>query len=336
MTNKKAKKKKAKKPRTNRVSAGSLTNKVGAGKAARKSQPTLTNAMVKAWGFECDDMVAAALKYKGNLIDRLKRSKALRDEWARGRFLRDISQFAAVGMTKAESATRLDIPLGEFEERLNDPEAADIWSRAQINTLVQLKTGLLESAMAGKGAAIKRFERILQEERPESALDICRVSIDQMTFIAGVTRQTLHNWVTLEGLSRNGDATFDLRVFVKWFEDFSQRKVNVTPKVAPKDGLRDYKELDKKMDVEERIGKLLPRDEVIKGLVARLRQFLTLWDRLVDGVCDKCANLPKQGVAEILQKFKDELRGEFCKVEIEMKLTDEQNKKLGDLLKELE
>lgn len=320
MTNKKAKpkKKKAKK------------------KAVRKRPPPLTNGMVKSWGFECDDMVAAALKYKGNFLDRLKRSKALRDAWDRGRFLRDISQFASVAMTKAEVALKLEISLGAFETLLSDPEAADIWTRAQINALVQLKTGLLASAMAGKPAALKSFERILQEERPAGELNIYSLSIEQMAIVAGVTRQTLDKWVTEGTLTRKGDKTFDLRVFIEWFEGFCQRKVKVTPQLNSLDEMKNIKTLALRREYDLELGKLLPRDEVIAGYVGRLQQFLMLWDRLADGVADKCVNLPKQGVDEILAKFKDELRGEFVKVEIEMKLTDEQLAELVKFLEKLE
>lgn len=319
MTNKKNKKKKAKK------------------KAAKKRQPPLTNAMVKAWGFECDDIVAAAVKYKGNLIDRLKRSKALRDAWDRGRFLRDISQFAYAGATKAQVATKLRIDLPAFEEMLSAPEASDIWITAQNNGEIEVLMGVKAEATAGNKAALKSLGRIYQNERPAgSVLDLYRMTIDQMCYITGITRQTLHAWVTEYKLPRNGDKTFDLRVFIKWFEIFTQRKVNVTPQVTGEDSLRELKAVQLKNKIEEDVGKLLPRDEVIKGLVARLRQFLTLWDRLVDGVCDKCANLPKQGVDVILALFKDELRGEFCKVEFEMKLNESQVAELETFLKRLE
>lgn len=303
---------------------------------AAKPKPKITKAIVKSLAFSCDNITDAAVMVTGNLVDRLTRSAALRRAWSRGRFLRDISQFASVAMTKAEAATRLDLPLGAFEQLLSDPEAADVWSRAQINTLVQLKTGVLEAAKAGKQFALKSYERILQEERPAGDLDIYGLSIEQMALVADVSRMTLHKWVTEGGLTRKGDLTFDLRVFIKWFEGFSQRKVNVSPQVSSVDEMKDIKTLALKRDFDLARGKLIERDAVVKGYVGRLQQFLAIWERLVDGVCDKCANMPKAGVREILDKFKDELRGEFCNVEIEMKLSDSQHKKLENLLKELE
>lgn len=304
----------------------------------KKTKPKLqiTKAVVKSLAFSCENITDAAVLVAGNLVDRLKRSKALRGAWARGRFLRDISSFASVAMTKAEAATRLDLSLGAFEQLLSDPEAADIWTRAQIGTLVQLKTGVLAAAMAGKPAAIKSFERILQEERPDGELDIYGLTIEQMTLVAGVTRMTLHNWVTKEGLTRKSDLTFDLRVFFKWFEGFCQRKVNVTPQVSAVDEMKDIKTQALKRAFDLDRGKLIERDAVVTGYVGRLRQFLAIWNRLIDGVCEKCANMPKAGIAEILAMFKDELRGEFCRVDIEMKITDSQHKKLENLLKELE
>ncbi len=305
-------------------------------KAKRKAQPKLTNAMCRKWGFECETMTQAAVNYSGNLVDRLGRSKALMASWQRGRFLRDISQFAAAGLTKAEVAVKLAIELGEFERQLSEPEAADVWQRGQIDTLARLKMGILASAMAGKPASLARFERILQSEKPDGALDIYRMTEKQMIVIAGVSRQTIHAWVTEKGLSRNSDMTFDLRVFVKWFEGHSQRKVNVSPVAAGPDEHRDVKTARLKLLYDEEIGRLVPRDSVIAGLVGRLQQFLTIWDRLVESVADKCLNMPKAGVLEILGKFKDQLCAEFAKVDIEMKLSPQQQAELERLLKKLQ
>lgn len=303
---------------------------------AAKPKLQITKATVKSLGFSCDNMTDAAVLVAGNLVDRLKRSTALRQAWARGRFLRDISSFASVAMTKAEAATRLDLPLGAFETLLSDPEAADVWTRAQRDTLMQLKTGILTAAMAGNQAALKRFERILQEDRPDGDLDICSLSIEQMVFVTGVTRMTLHKWVTEGGLTRKGDLTFDLRVFIKWFEGFSQRKVNVTPQVVGEDSLRDLKakQLSDRIDVER--GKLIPRDAVVGGYVARTQWDLDFYDRNIDGVCNKCANMPPSGVREILDNFQDQRRLELSKVKIEMKLTDELLAELVSFLKKLE
>ncbi len=305
-------------------------------KTKKKPKLKITQAVVKHLAFSCENIVEAAVLVAGNLVDRLTRSKALRGAWARGRFLRDISQFAAVAMTKAEAATRLELPLGAFERLLGDPEAADIWTRAQINTLVNLKTGLLESAMAGKPAALKSFERILQEERPAGDLDIYSLSIEQMALAADVTRQTIHNWVTEEGLTRKSDKTFDLRVFIKWFEGFCQRKVNVSPQAVGEDAFRDIKTARLKTQFQEEIGKLLPREAVIKGYVGRLQWDNEFWDRNVDSVSDKCANMPKSEVRKILDKFYDQRRLELSKANIEMKLSDELQTELDKFLNKLE
>lgn len=304
----------------------------------KKAEPKLaiSKAVVKRLAFSCENMTDAAVLVKGNLVDRLTRSKALRGAWYRGRFLRDISSFAAVAMTKAEVADRLDLPLGAFERLLSDPEAADVWTRAQRNTLVELKTGILTAAKAGKAAALKSFERILQEERPAGELDIYSLSIDQMCQVAGVTRVTLHKWVSDNGLTRKGDKTFDLRVFIQWFEGFCQRKVNVTPQVSASDEHRDIKTARLKRLYDEERGKLVERAAVIAGYVGRLQWDNEFYDRNIDGVCDKCANLPKQGVREILDKFQDERRLELSKVKIEMKLTKEQHAELERFLKKLE
>lgn len=306
-------------------------------KRKTKRQPVLTNAMVKAWGFECDNMTVAALRYKGSLVSRIHRSTKLQAAWDRGRFLRDIAAFAGAGATKAEVAIQLKIELAIFEEMLADPEAADIWVTAQNNAMLAIKMGIKDQAIAGKPAAIKSLTRIFENERPAGAvLDIFRVTMKQLEAIAQVSRETIHQWYSAKGLTRAGDNTFDLRQVWRWWELYSQRKVNVTPQVGAPDRLRSAKAIREEMGIDVERGKLLSRDEMVTGLVGRLQQFLELWDRMVDGVADKCSNMPKSGVLEILAKFKHELRGEFVKVEIEMKLTDSQRKKLESFLKELE
>jgi hypothetical protein len=302
-----------------------------------KRQPTLTNAMVTAWGFKCENMTEAAVLYKGSLVGRLKRSGALRKAWDRGRFLRNIAQFASAGATKAEVSIQLGVELGAFEVLLADPEASDVWISAQNSAMLAIKMGIKDHAIAGNRTAIKSLERIFGREKPHGAhLDIFKVTMAQLASIAQVSRETVHQWITTKELPRAGDNTFDLRVVWEWFGLFSQRKVNVTPQASTVDEMKDIKTqaLKRAFDLER--GKQIDRDAVVAGYVGRLQQFLALWDRLIDGVCDKCSNMPKQGVAEILAKFKDELRGEFVKVDIEMQLTESQHKELEDFLKKLE
>lgn len=308
-------------------------------KASARPKPKLniSQAVVKDLAFNCANMTDAAILVNGNLITRIDRAKNLSDAWQRGRFLRNISRFAGAGATKAEVAIQLGHELPDFERMLADPEAADIWVTAQNNAMLAVKLGIKDQAIAGKGAAMKSLERVFDNNKPRgTSMDIFKMTIDQMSVIAGITRQTLDKWVTEHGLPRSGDKTFDLRVFVKWFEGFSQRKVNVKPQLTAPDSLRDLKAEKLKDEIDVARKKLLDRDAVIAGYIGRLQQFLTIWDRLADGVADKCANMPKQGVAEILANFKDQLRGEFCKVEIEMKLSDDLHKRLTDILTELE
>lgn len=306
-------------------------------KKKTKRQPPLTNAMVTAWGFKCENMTEAALLHKGNLVGRLKRSAALRKAWDRGRFLRNISQYASAGATKAEVAIQLDIELAHFEERLADPEAADVWISAQNSAMLAVKMGIKDHAIAGKAAAIKSLQRIFESEKPRgSHLDIFKVTMAQLASIAQVSRETIHQWITTKGMPRAGDNTFDLRVVWEWFGIHSQRKVNVTPQVSSVDEMKDIKTLALKRDFDLERGKLIDRDVVIAGYVGRQKWDLEFYDRNIDSVCDKASNLPRQGVREILDKFQDQRRLELSKVHIEMKLTNGQHKKLESLLKELE
>ncbi len=322
MTNKKAKNKKKKKAKN---------------KPAKKRQPPLTNAMVKAWGFECDNLVDAAVKYKGNLIDRLTRSKALRNAWDRGRFLRTLGDLVLSGTSQPDIAVELDIDAGKFDKFIaGDIEAADIWWRSRRELRRRVNSGVVDAACVGKKEALKSVERILNEGRSDPIGINFRVNEGQMMSITGVSRQTLHKWRTERIMPFEGDGTYDLRKVWQWFEGFSQRKVNVTPQIGAEDSLRELKAVQLKDRIDVDRGKLIERDKVIAGYVGRTKWDLEFWDRNIDGVTDKCANMPKAGVREILDKFQDQRRLELSKVEIEMKLTDKQHKRLESFLKELE
>ncbi len=285
-----------------------------------KRQPALTVTMVKAWGFECDNMTTAALKYKGNLVGRLKRSKPLTAAWQRGRFLRNIAGFAGAGATKAEVAIQLGHDLTAFEELLAEPEAADVWVTAQNNAMLAIKMGIKDQAIEGKPAAIKSMTRIFENERPAgTVLDVYKVTMKQLASIAQVTRETVHQWISNKGLTRAGDNTVDMRQAWQWWEIYSQRKVNVTPQANAPDDHRDVKTARLKLLYDEERGKLLPRDAVIAGLVARSQKLITIFDRRKNEIAGLCVNQPAVSIAKVLEKFFEETRRDMCQIDIELK-----------------
>ena len=322
------------------------TKKKAAKKPAKKSEAVsvkksaakkrITNPEVRRLGFRCETLTDAAAKCSGDLIARLKKSKKLRAQWDRGRFLRKVSLLAAKAATMAETADQVEMSPAQFEELMaTDIEVADIWQAAQMDTLLDIKGGIVESAKAGKAPAIKSVERIFLTEHAAPINDFASVTIKQMCVLCNITRPTLDDWVKYKGLSRSSENTFDLRVFIKWFEGFSQRKVNVSPKVTPEDELRDLKAIEKRIVIDERRGVLLSRDEVIAWRIGFLQRFCQATERRGPDVAGLCENQPKRIIEELLGDFFSEIRKELCEVPEELKLEEDTTKELAGFFEKI-
>ena len=241
-------------------------------------------------------------------------------------------------MTVSEAAGALKMAGGgkALRELLdNDVEAADVWNQARFATMIKVKEAVVAAAIDGKPAAAKQIENLLRQEIAKPAFDFRHVNINQLTELTGKTRQTVHDWHTKYGLSRNSDKTYNLFVFFEWFEEFTLNKR--TPNSAAQvDPFKAAKTKQLENVLKEQSGQLIPRQQVMAGHVARCQALVSAMDRKAKELSLLMVNQPAVKMEEMLSIFFSDLRRAQCQVPDELMLPAEVAEKFGELLKMLD
>jgi len=238
---------------------------------------------VRRLGFECEDLAAADIilgkerpRLRKTLDGYIKKHPELGRAWERGQLLRNIRACAAAIMTVSQAAKLLGFNRGaELRELLDtDGEIRDIWEQTRIQAIAAAKQALAEAAKEGNQRAIKAIEGFLYDEGEGRAVNInySQLSINQAADLFGVTRQTIYDWYTKNGLARNVDGSINLKGAIEWYGNFVKRRPD--GRVLPADRLRDLKAEEKKIDLAQRRHQLLDREEVTAGLLGR-------WQKIV-------------------------------------------------------
>jgi phage terminase Nu1 subunit (DNA packaging protein) len=194
---------------------------------------------------------------------------------------------------------------------------------------------LAEAAKAGNQAAIKAIEVFLRDEGegPSPRADYGRLSISQLAELFGVTRQTVYDWYTKQGLARNADSTFDLKVAIRWFEEFTLKKVSKGKEIlGDPDPLRTIRARKLALDLERQRGQLLDRETVIAGQVARFANLIEALEKLCREVAMMVVNQPAERIREILETWKNDVIVAQRQVPEELQLTPPAAGKLGECL----
>jgi len=315
----------------------STQKKRSTSKSAKKQAQRLpiNAAEIKKLAFENETLTqAAALIPEVNLLEVLGKYSTLEKAWQRGAFLKSLADLATSAATHIETEETLGLGFGELENLIaTDKEIADVWKRSRIKTVVALKRSIVNGVLEGNLASARQLEAILKRELATTAIDMTRLTILQMTELVDRPRQTLHEWHTKYGLPRNSDKTFSLAVFLKWFEEFTIKKVNIKP--IETDSLKDEKAKQLRMRTEEMKGNLLDRNEVIVGLIARDRALLDAFSKQVDNLPEIMGNQPPQEIKMLLEKVFEEIRRDLALPITQLKLPEAQEIKLRQLLDEL-
>jgi hypothetical protein len=298
-TKKKAKKKSAKRKKK---------------KPAKRMSGALSEAHAQRLGFTCDDLAAADAELKGayNLAKYFVHHPRIAKAFERGQFLRNLKGLAAVVMTVSEAAHKLGLGSGEELRQIldSDPESADIWSQTRLDTILAAREALLAAAKEGNQTAIRAVENYLREEKQAAtaglSMDLMHLSQKQLYELVGTTKVTLLEWEKKHGLPRNSDKTYDLRVFLDWYGKFCQRKGAV--KIEPADKLRDLKAAKMQVELAERKGQLLPREDVVAGLVARVQAMVSAFSYKRRELASMCHGQTVEGIEDILGRFFEELQ----------------------------
>ena len=293
----------------------------------KKPKAALTIAAVRAAAFECGGIVAGA-KALG-LVDidaHFKRRPKHAAAWERGLFLGNLRDLAAAPTEKAEAAHELGFDPAAFDKMLaGDIEAAGVWNQAHIDTVIEMKREFRRQAAAGKRHAMDMVLRAMRNDLVRPEVDLGRVELADVSLVCGVSRQTVHSWVSRFGAPQNADGTYSLPAMWLWYEGFiSQKiaggKVKVSGEVS--DPLRYQRAKKLSMEVDELAGRLLERDEVVVGILARHQQFLNAVNGKAEEMALSLAGQPADVVVRALTEFFDGIKGELCYVPDELRLDD--------------
>jgi len=297
-----------------------------------------TQVAVKAAGQETEDYIAAEqqLGLSRPLADVLAKHKKLKAAFERGRFLKNIKELAATAITAAETEEKLELEPGQLAEMFEaDVELRDCWNQERLRTIIEVKTAMVAAAKDGKPSAAKQVEAILRREIVNSGLDTGRITIEQMTEITAKTRQTIHAWYSRHGCPRNSDKTFNLTAFLGWFEEFCTQKTRGS-KAIETDPFKARKTEKLELEIARQRGQLLDRSIVIAGFLARWQGLVNATSHKSDDLGMTCGHQPAAKIAETLEEFFAQLRGQMCQIPEELRLSKPAAEKLKELLEMIE
>ena len=315
------------------IARAKVPSKARAKKKKSKARPPIEEAEVRRLGLECENMTEAdaAVMTRKSLAEIFKKHSVLRDAWDRGRFLRNLRDLARTKASVPEAAKRLGFASARDLQALmdEDVEVADLWDQTQLAVTLELKAAFIEAAREGKADAIRVVETMLQNEKEQAGADLTRITILQLVEITGRTRQTIHDWFTKFGMPRNADKTFDLSIFLSWFEDFLLGKSGKeeVPEVIL-DPYRAMKVEKLKAELARHRNETLDRNEVIISLVAWAQHIVSFCDRGNDELSRLCVGQPREKIVDIHKRFFQDLYAETARVPKELRLPEEKEKEL--------
>lgn len=333
VTRKRSKKVTAKKSARERKSAKK--------KVTRKRSPRLpiSVAEVKRLAFEYETIADADQQAttRQPLADVLARHDKLMDAWKRGELLRRLRASASVVDTIHEAARDLGFERGQdLRDWLDgDTEARDLWDQTRFVTRKRVRAALITAAEEGNQRAISVVEAYLADDSAAEKVDFFRLTTQQMCELTGKTRQTLHEWVTKHGLARNGDKTFNLKVFIGWYDEFLSRKQGVGGRISPLDPLKAAKAEEKQIQVALLRHQVLDRQEMVVGLCARYQAIIDWFSRTVEEITRMVYGQSHEETRALIIKWFNEGRHQWEAVPEQLQLTDSQAERLCDILMEI-
>lgn len=330
------------KPVVSRTMKKSPGKKKASGKAGKKrrSRLPMREAKVRWLALECENLTEAnaTIMTRKSLADILKKHPQLKEAWDRGRFLREVRDVASQSPSTSQAAKQLGFTERAFQELLGqDEEVKDIWHQQQLQLYVTVKGRIFDLAEEGNPWAIKILDDFLQANAglKANALEVS-VTTNQLAELTGKSIRTIHNWRTKCGLPRNIDKTFDLRIFVLWYEGFLLKKASrENASISPLDPLRAAKAEMIKLELEKRRKQLLDRQKVVVWQVQWAQNLKTYCNRGAEELSGRCQNQPQKKIKETFDVWFREMYLSFTKLPTCLELPPEKEKELVDFLQRL-
>lgn len=307
---------------------------------AKQVRLPIEEAEVRRLGLECENRTEAnaAIRTRKSLSELFKKYPQLSQAWDRGRFMRNLRGLARTGVSISEASKKLGFASGRALRTMldEDEEAGDLWVQTQLGVYIEIKTALVEAAKEGKADAVRAVEIFLLDEKEHPGFDPSRITTPQLTEITGRARQRIHEWYTKFGLPRNSDNTFDLSIFLGWFEGFIIKKTSAGKEAAAElDPLKAMKAEKLKVDLASHRNELLDRTEVIISLVSWAQHIISFCERGVEELSRLCSSQPREKIAEIQRRFFRDLHTETGKIPRELRLPAAKERELVEFLKSL-
>ena len=308
----------------------------------RRGRPPLREAEVRKLALRCEDVAAAdsETRTRSPLALILRRFPRLKKAWDRGRFLRRVRDLASQAPSIAQAASHLGFSEQRFQELLNeDMEVADIWKEEQLKLYVETRRQVFELAQNDAPWA-KKCVYDLITTHPEAGLkaNILEIGIttDQLAKLTKKSIQTIYNWVNKFGLPRKANKTFDLSIFLAWYEEFLLKKLSGgDAAVISLDPLKTIKAEKLRVELARHQNELLERQEVICSLVAWAQHIVSFCDRGNEELSRLCIGQPREKIKEIHKRFFQDLHAGTARVPKELHLPDDKEKELVEFLQGL-
>jgi len=312
----------------------------GAPGAAKRMRLPVEEAELRRLGLECENLTEAdaAIKKRKSLKEIFKEHPQLRQAWKRGRFLRNLRGLARTGANVPQAAKKLGLANGRLLRAMieEDAEVGDLWDQTRLEVYIEIKTAIVEAAKEGKADAVRMVENFLLDEKERPGFDPSHITILQLTELTGKVRQTIHEWFTKFGLPRNADKTFDLSIFLAWYEEFLLKKAPAGKEpAAALDPLKQIKAEKLKMEMARHRNETLDRNKVMISLVAWAQHVVSFCDRGNVELSRLCVGQPREKIIEIHKRFFQDLHAETARVPKELHLPDAMEKELVAFLNSL-
>ena len=320
------------------------------GKKAGKGQLKIPVAELRSLSANGGSMaeVAAGLGTSADALNKaIGGSKNLAVAWDRGRLLYGVGP-ASYGASIEETAAALGMSAAELRGLLAaDTELRDHRRQLQLRLLRSATAALISEAVPAKTddgprkapniAALRELlGRISADVAGEKRVpDFSALPVGQATVALGTTRETLSQW-TKKGAPRNADRSVNLPAVIKWREgQLGARAARGGGGASTEEQLRRERIEKLRIENEAKRGQLLPRGDVILGLLARHQVLRRAAYSRPAVLAEVLQGQPAAKIRQSVEKeFADVLR-EIIGMPLELQLSKQQQAVLHELEVEL-
>lgn len=316
------------------------TKKRKSRKKAKRKRRLISALRLRRLAYACEDMAEAdhAAALRRPLADLIAGDATLAAAWRRGQLLRNLEGCAAAIMTVTQAAKLLGFESGQRLRELldTDAEVRNIWEQSRIQAIYLAKKALAAAAKGGNQAAIRAIDVFLHDEGGVSIRpNFARVTMTQLTELFGVSRQAIYQWYSDKGLGRNADGTFDLRETIAWFERHVEARAAGGSGPADIDPMRTLKTRQIELNLDRELGRLLDRDAVISGQVARFKVLARSLAAISRDVAPMLENQSLLRIREILEAEVRNILVEQNRIPEELELPKEAAASLAECYEQL-